>query len=64
MKISVDRDRCEANGVCMGIAPEVFELDEDDELRITQPDAQPDTVERVTEAVDACPMNALRIADR
>ena len=32
MEITVDRDLCEANAVCCGLAPAVFELDDDDNL--------------------------------
>ena len=34
MKIKVDFDLCETNGLCEGIAPEVFELDDDDFLQL------------------------------
>ncbi len=34
MKVVVDFDLCESNAVCMGIAPEVFEVREDDFLYI------------------------------
>ena len=30
MKVDVDWGLCESNGVCMGIIPEVFDLDDDD----------------------------------
>jgi ferredoxin len=58
MEVSVDPLVCEANGVCVGIAPDVFELDDDDELRITQPAGD---LERVTQAVESCPKMALTI---
>jgi ferredoxin len=58
MEVSVDPLICEANGVCAGIAPEVFELDDDDELHITQPVG---ALERVTHAVASCPKMALTI---
>ena len=32
MRVVVDLNRCEANALCMGVAPEVFELTDDDEL--------------------------------
>jgi ferredoxin len=35
MKVAVDRDRCQGIGVCMGIAPEVFDVDGDRYLNIT-----------------------------
>ena len=34
MKIVVDFDRCESNAVCMGIAPEIFEVRDDNFLYI------------------------------
>ncbi|TNC28952.1 ferredoxin [Amycolatopsis alkalitolerans] len=63
MRVDVDRDLCEANGVCTGFAPEVFELDDEDELVVKYPEVPEDEVERVTQAVAACPRNALFIRD-
>ena len=60
MQIEVDRDLCEANAVCCGLAPAVFSLDDDEVLVISQPDADGD-IDRVTKAVDRCPKNALKI---
>ena len=34
MRVAVDRDLCEANGVCTGLAPEIFDLDDEDYLHI------------------------------
>ena len=30
MRVEVDRDRCEGNAVCVGIAPDLFDLDDED----------------------------------
>jgi ferredoxin len=60
MEVTVDLLVCEANGVCAGIAPDVFELDDDDELHITQPTGD---LERVTQAVASCPKMALTISE-
>ncbi len=30
MRVKVDRDRCEGNAVCLGIAPDIFDLDDED----------------------------------
>lgn len=59
MEVSVDRTLCEANEVCVAIAPEVFELDDDEELRVIQPSPPTSEVERVSQAVASCPKNAL-----
>jgi len=32
LKVEVDLDRCEGHGICESLAPEVFELDDDDQL--------------------------------
>ena len=34
MKIKVDFDLCESNALCEALAPEVFELDDDDFLQL------------------------------
>jgi ferredoxin len=63
MRVVVDRDLCEANALCMGAAPEVFEVGEDDVLRILDehpPEALRPKVER---AVRLCPKQALSILD-
>lgn len=61
MEILVDRDLCEANAVCCGLAPAVFELDDDENLVILTQDPPPEQQERVDLAVNRCPKNALSI---
>lgn len=63
MKISVDRDLCEANAVCAGLVPDVFEVDEDDNLSILKPDVPSGLADIVRHAVWRCPRNALRIEE-
>ena len=36
MRVRVDHDLCESNAVCVRLVPEVFELDDDDRLRLRQ----------------------------
>lgn len=62
MKIVPDYDACEANGVCEGIAPEVFQLDDDDNLNIVG-DVTPENLEKVRRAVQACPRAALSLKE-
>ncbi|OXM66543.1 MULTISPECIES: ferredoxin [Amycolatopsis] len=59
MEVAVDRSLCEANEVCIRFAPAVFELDEDEELRIIHSSVPESEVERVSQAIAACPKNAL-----
>ena len=61
MKLSVDFDQCEANGICAGIAPDVFELDDEDMLHVSLTDVPDDQVGDVETAVAQCPKAALKL---
>lgn len=62
MKIHVNRDLCDGNGVCMGIAPEVFDLDDDLILHLIEPiPDDPDVQARVRQSVTSCPVLALTV---
>jgi ferredoxin len=63
MKIVVDFDRCESNAVCLGIAPDIFEVRDDNFLYIL--DENPPEARRgdIQEAVDMCPKAAISISD-
>jgi ferredoxin len=63
MKIDVDWALCESNGVCMGIIPEVFHLDDEDMLHVLQPEVTPENEEQVRDAVRQCPRQAISITD-
>ncbi|HEY2551455.1 MAG TPA: ferredoxin [Streptosporangiaceae bacterium] len=63
MRVTVDRDACEANGICCGLAPEVFELDDEDDLQILVTDVPAPQADAVRHAVRSCPKAALRLAE-
>ncbi len=63
MKIIVDRDLCEANGVCVGWAPEVFGLDDRNQMTVLVDAPGPDLAAKVRCAVDRCPRGALSVVD-
>ena len=63
MRVVVDRDLCESNGVCMGIIPEVFDLDDQDYLHILQDEVTPENERQIKEAVRQCPRQAIFIRD-
>ncbi len=63
MKIVVDYDVCESNAVCMGIAPEVFEVRDDDFLYVLQEEPAEDLRAKVEEAARRCPKQAITIQD-
>ncbi|MBV8180507.1 MAG: ferredoxin [Mycobacterium sp.] len=62
-KIEVDWGLCESNGVCMGIIPEVFQLEDDDTLTILQEDVTPENEAQVRDAVRQCPRQAISISE-
>ena len=61
MKIEVDFDLCEANGVCEEYAPKVFYIDEDDFLQIHEDAVTEENRESIEEAVKYCPRAALTL---
>ena len=63
MRVQADFDLCEANALCVGIAPETFELDDDDYLQILDERVTPDNEPRIRQAVASCPRNALSIVE-
>jgi ferredoxin len=63
MKVEVDFGLCESNGVCMGVAPEVFYLGDDDMLTVLQPNVTPEQEEGVRDAVRQCPRQAISITE-
>ena len=63
MKIKVDFDLCESNALCEAMAPEVFELDDDDYLVIKTDQTTPENIEDVKRAVAACPRAAITLVE-
>jgi ferredoxin len=63
MKVVVDFGLCEANGICMGIIPEVFQLDEQDYLHVLDDEVTPANEAQLRDAVRQCPRQAISIAD-
>ncbi len=62
VKIDVDMLQCQNYGQCVFEAPNVFQLNDDDKLEYL---AEADESERanVENAVDVCPMQAIRIVE-
>jgi ferredoxin len=63
MKITVDFDLCESNGLCEAVAPEVFELDDDDFLQLRTEETTPENLGDVERAVASCPRAAISLTD-
>ena len=61
MRISVDRATCEGLGMCESMAPDFFEVTDDDTVEIIN--ETPDEADRdlVHSAVESCPVLALTL---
>jgi len=62
-KVEVDFGLCESNGVCMGIIPEVFLLDDEDYLHVLKDEVTPENEEQIRDAVRQCPRQAISIVE-
>lgn len=61
MRVVVDLSQCESNGLCMGVAPDIFELDDDDNLTLLNETPEEADHARILEAVRVCPKQAISI---
>lgn len=62
-KVVVDYDLCESNAICMQVAPEVFEVRDDDFLYLLTETPDESLRSKVEEAVQRCPKQAIAIDD-
>ena len=63
MKVKVDFDLCESNALCEAIAPDIFELDDDDFLQLLDDEVTDENRDRVERAVASCPRAAISIVE-
>ena len=61
--VTLDQEECIGCGSCEEICPEVFRLDPDtDKSTVIKPQGGPE--DSIQEAMDACPVDCIRRADR
>ena len=60
-RIKVDFDLCESNALCEALAPDIFELDDDDFLQVHSYEVTDENRTRVQQAVAACPRAAISV---
>ena len=61
IKITVDFDRCQSNGLCMTAAPEVFEVRDDGYLYVLIDEPAESLRQAVEEAARLCPTQAISL---
>ena len=62
IKIDVDMSQCQHYGQCVFEAPTIFHLNDDDKLEFVV-EADDNLRGEVENAVDVCPMQAIRIVE-
>jgi len=62
-KVIVDYDLCESNAICMQIDPEVFEVRDDDFLYVLNETPGEAKRDKMVEAVNRCPKQAISLGE-
>ena len=62
-KIVVDYTRCESNARCMQVAPDLFEVRDDDKLYVLDEHPPESARERVIKAVRVCSKQAISLVE-
>lgn len=60
-RVEVDRSTCMGTGMCRGAVPALFVAGDDGKTIVTKDTVPPD--ERVLEAADICPTEAITVTD-
>ena len=63
MRVVVDFDLCESNAICMQIAPDIFEVRDDDFLYVLDETPSEDRRSNLAESVQRCPKQAISIEE-
>ena len=65
LRIRVDHATCVGNAMCEAIAPKVFRLNDNRQSEAVDPAVDPagDTIEKILEAAENCPVSAIFVED-
>jgi 3-phenylpropionate/trans-cinnamate dioxygenase ferredoxin reductase subunit len=59
----VDLGLCQGYANCINVAPDIFDLNDDDQVMLLRADVEAADQPRIEDAVHGCPVSALSIAD-
>ena len=62
-RLTVNRDLCDSQAMCVSIAPGNFRMDDDDVMHIVTESPSDDDLDLVRRAVRACPKAALSLTE-
>jgi ferredoxin len=63
MKVVVDHNLCEGNGRCVEVAPQVFDLRDDDLSYVTMQNPPQELRAKIQLATTLCPRQAIRLVE-
>jgi ferredoxin len=63
VRVVVDWELCESNALCVEACPEVFRVDDDDNLQILNETPPASLLDRLREAERVCPRQAIQIVE-
>jgi ferredoxin len=59
--VEIDHEKCLGNGMCSALAPDVFATDDHGDSTVLRPEAPDEELDLLTEAMDACPAQAILV---
>jgi ferredoxin len=62
VRIEIDFDKCIGIGSCEAILPEVFEVSDEGQVNVLQPEPPEALADKVREAVASCPTGAISVS--
>jgi ferredoxin len=63
LRVHVNWEACESNGLCIIAAPAVFDFDEKENLQLVMPEPSEELRADVERAVTNCPKQAIWVSD-
>ena len=57
--IKIDQDKCLRCGMCTGIAMDIFEFDDEGNIKVNEETINEDNIEEVKDAMSSCPVGAI-----
>lgn len=63
MKVRVDKNKCGGCGLCVSIAPEVFEFDKDGKSKVKEKADLQKNKELINQAKESCPTQAIEVEE-